>query len=357
MGLLRLLLAAAVVFAHTPVHNLLTGGRLAVESFFMISGFYVALVLDRTYRQPRDFYINRYLRLVPVYLVVAGASLLSWTLYGVKPFPESALPASDWGSSALGFLLMTNATMFFQDMTMFMCAGGEGLSWVADFRSCSPPLYGALLVPQAWSLGIEISFYALAPWLLRMRTRWVVALALASVAVKVVLYFQGFKRDPWDYRFFPSELFLFLLGSLAYRWRDSKQWLSRDAIPGLKVWGLLAFGLAFSRLPFASGFYFVFLAALFFSLPALLAFSNRHAWDRKLGELSYPLYMVHVLAIAWLEVVIPGDRSWGFAWLAVGVSLVASAALYRFVDVPMERVRSARRRNAAPVTTEVPSAA
>lgn len=347
MGLLRLLLAAAVVFAHTPVHNLITGGRLAVESFFMISGFYVALVLDRSYREARDFYVNRYLRLAPVYLVVAVASLMSWILYGVKPFAESAAPAPEWGTQALGFLLMTNATMIFQDVTMFMCAGSGGLYWVADFRTCSPPLYGALLVPQAWSLGVEIAFYALAPWLLRLRTRWLLVIVLASIATKVGLSFLGFRKDPWDYRFFPSELFLFLLGTVAYRWRNRWLALRMDTWPGLKVWGLLVFALVFSWLPFSSGFYLLFLVCLFFSLPALLAFSNRHRWDRKVGELSYPLYVVHVLAIAWLDHVMPDSRSWSFSAFALIASLMAAAALYRFVDVPMERVRSARRDKAS----------
>lgn len=356
MGLLRLLLAAAVVFAHTPVHNLITGGRLAVESFFMISGFYVALVLDRNYREARDFYVNRYLRLAPVYLVVAAASLLSWVFYGVKPFAESAPPLPEWGLQPLGFLLVTNVTMFFQDVTMFMCAGHDGLHWVADFRSCSPPLYGALLVPQAWSLGIEIIFYALAPWLLRLRARWLLAIILASGATKIGLYLLGFKRDPWDYRFFPSELFLFLLGTVAYRWRNSKHALRMDTWPSLKVWGLLAFALVFSRLPLASGFYLIFLACLFFSLPSLLAFSNRHAWDRKLGELSYPLYVVHVLAISWLEHAFPAERSWTFSALALMASLVAAAALYRFVDVPMERVRAGRRRDSGTLSTARSSA-
>lgn len=357
MGLLRLLLAAAVVFAHTPVQNLITGGRLAVESFFMISGFYVALVLDRNYREARDFYVNRYLRLAPVYLVVAAAGLLSWASFGVKPFPESAPPSPGWGLGASVFLLVTNLTMFFQDLTMFMCAGSGGLYWVADFRSCSPPLYGALLVPQAWSLGIEIAFYALAPWLLRLRTNWLLCIVLASVATKIGLYLLGFKKDPWDYRFFPSELFLFLLGTVAYRWRNSKRVLLMDTWPSLKVGGLLVFALMFSRLPFSSGFYLLFLACLFICLPALLAFSNRHPWDRKLGELSYPLYVVHVLAISWLEHAMPENRSWTFSALALLASLIAAAALYRFVDVPMERVRSARRRHAGTVPVTLSSAA
>jgi peptidoglycan/LPS O-acetylase OafA/YrhL len=358
MGLLRLILAAAVVFAHTPLHTALTGGRLAVEAFFMISGFYVALVLERNYRRPSDFYVNRYLRLAPIYVAVAAASLASWLLMGIKPFPESAAPFSELSPSAVGFLVATNATLFFQDMTMFMCDGSHGLHWVSDFRACDPPLYGALLIPQAWSLGVEIAFYALAPWLLRLRGSWLVAICVASVAVKAGLFVAGFRHDPWDYRFFPSELCLFLAGSLAYRWRGRFAWLGEARRPRLKVIGVIAFALAFSRLPFGGGLHWLFLGGLFFSLPALLRFSSDHAWDRRIGEVSYPLYLSHVLVIGWLHHASSGLGEWSFSLLALVTAFVLSYALYRLVDIPMERLRAARRRrDVEPRTTELRSLA
>lgn len=347
MGLLRLILAAAVVFAHTPLRTALTGGRLAVEAFFMISGFYVALVLERNYRRPSDFYVIRYLRLAPVYLVLATASLASWSLYGVKPFPESALPLPELSASAIAFLSLTNVTMFFQDMTMFMCDASGGLHWVSDFRACEPPLYGALLVPQAWSLGVEIAFYALAPWLLRLRSSWLVAIAIAAIALKAGLYASGLRRDPWDYRFFPSELFLFLSGSLAYRWRNEFAWLSETCLPKLKVLGMITFALIFSQLPFSSGFYGLFLITLFLSLPALLRFSSDHAWDRRIGEISYPLYLSHVLVVGWLQHAGVGLGKWSFSFVALTIAILLSYALYQLVDIPMERFRAARRRHAA----------
>jgi len=358
MGLLRLILAAAVVFAHTPLRMELTGGRLAVEAFFMISGFYVALVLERNYRRPGDFYVNRYLRLAPIYIVVALASLASWLVVGIKPFPESAAPLSEFSPSAIGFLLSTNVSMFFQDMTMFMCDGPHGLYWVSDFRTCDPPLYGALLIPQAWSLGVEIAFYALAPWLLRLRSSWLVVICVASMALKVGLFTMGLWHDPWDYRFFPSELFLFLSGALAYRWRDRFALLGEAQLPRLKVFGVIGFALVFSRLPFGGGFYWLFLCALFLSLPALLRFSSDHAWDRRIGEVSYPLYLSHVLVIGWLQSASLDLGKWSFSLMALATAFVLSYSLYRLVDIPMERLRAARRRrDVRPRTTELRSLA
>jgi peptidoglycan/LPS O-acetylase OafA/YrhL len=50
MGTMRLLFALVVVIAHTgggpPVGN----GVLAVQSFYLISGFYMSLILDQKYQ-------------------------------------------------------------------------------------------------------------------------------------------------------------------------------------------------------------------------------------------------------------------------------------------------------------------
>lgn len=324
----------------------------------MISGFYVALVLERNYRRPSDFYVNRYLRLMPIYVVVSAASLASRLVIGIKPFPESAAPLSEFSPSAIGFLLLTNMTVFFQDMTMFMCDGGHGLHWVSDFRTCYPPLYGALLIPQAWSLGVEIAFYALAPWLLRLRSSGLVAICVASMSLKVGLFAAGLWHDPWDYRFFPAELFLFLTGALAYRWRDSFTVLGEMWQPRTKVIGVIGFALVFSRLPFGGGFYWLFLGALFLSLPALLRFSSDHAWDRRIGEVSYPLYLSHVLVIGWLHYASLDLGEWSFSLIALATAFVLSYSLYRLVDIPMERLRAARRRrDVQPRATELRSLA
>lgn len=51
MGLIRILLAISVIIAHSEsIFGLdMVGGVIAVQSFFMISGFYMALVLTEKY--------------------------------------------------------------------------------------------------------------------------------------------------------------------------------------------------------------------------------------------------------------------------------------------------------------------
>jgi len=76
MGIIRFLLALAVVGAHSNSHQLLkfVGGEVAVQAFYVISGFYMAMIV-RTYSTKKKFWISRYLRLYPAYIVCALLSL------------------------------------------------------------------------------------------------------------------------------------------------------------------------------------------------------------------------------------------------------------------------------------------
>jgi peptidoglycan/LPS O-acetylase OafA/YrhL len=84
MGILRVLLAIFVVCAHiTPRDSgpgaWISGGAIfAVKTFFIISGFYMALVLEGNYRRRpvRDFYASRALRILPVYWFVSVIALV-----------------------------------------------------------------------------------------------------------------------------------------------------------------------------------------------------------------------------------------------------------------------------------------
>lgn len=82
MGLVRFLLATSVLIGHAfPLFGVkFVGGMTAVESFFIISGFYMAFVLhekyDRIKHPYRAFLTNRFLRLFPMYWVVLGIILI-----------------------------------------------------------------------------------------------------------------------------------------------------------------------------------------------------------------------------------------------------------------------------------------
>ena len=125
MGTLRTIFALSVVFAHCWPGAVLVGGRNAVQLFYIISGFLISYVLveRRSYRTLSRFYLNRYLRLYPVYCVVAVATL-AWFFSAGALDQESppdrffavyhvAPPAGD------ALLVVANTILFGQDWVMF----------------------------------------------------------------------------------------------------------------------------------------------------------------------------------------------------------------------------------------------
>ena len=187
MGMLRTLLALSVVLDHLGggTTDWLVGGRLAVQLFYVISGFLISYVLTATdhYRgAPGRFYANRALRLYPVYLAVAALTLLAyaaggdafWRVYDGLPL------------AATLFLALSNLVILGQDWLMFFGIDHGALAFTGSFARSDVPLYQGLLVPQAWTLGVEMSFYLIAPFVLHSPRRLRV-LSLIHILISATL--------------------------------------------------------------------------------------------------------------------------------------------------------------------------
>ena len=368
MGVLRLALAISVLCTHLGlVHahtNTIFGltfldGGIAVETFFMISGFYMALVLHEKYVGPKSYFIfltQRLLRLCPTYLATL---LLTVALLGT--FMQLG-PAGLMSSKSLFFWRDHFGQMGFFSMlwvtgSNLVVAGLNEISYFAfDARTGSlipwfPPTGvqpaltgdGFLLNPPAWSVSLEIYFYFLAPKLVR----WPIWVQLAIIAVSVsvryfIAYYLLWPYDLFVYRNFVCQLGFFMVGSLCYQfyvhyktqigiWAQS--W--RHAF-----WVLGVLLLFYRRLPWAHELYIVAIPLMIILIPVLFAFTHDNRVDRLLGELSYPFYLSHfmVLVLAyylrdylWMSCVGP---------FALVVTLGLAWLLYRYVESWSERFRA-----------------
>ena len=352
MGTLRTLFAIAVVFAHT-YGFVLVGGKNAVQLFYMISGFLISYVLveRKTYSSIRSFYINRYLRLYPIYFLVALLSLLVFVFAAAIGKDVVFFQVyRDAPVAANILLVISNATIFFQDWVMFSAVEQKQLVFSADFFKSEVVLYPGLLVPQAWTLGVELAFYVIAPFVLARRRVLLLFLAL-SIALRVYLLYIGLgKSDPWTYRFFPAELALFLLGALAhqillpiYRKTLPGGGGILDAFASLSTYILIAVTLVYWLIPVRETIKTIFLFSVFLLLmPLTFEFQSRRRWDKWIGDLSYPIYISHMLiifivtlALGWLGISNKLFISAAVVVLTVGLSIMLSI----FVGGPVESLR------------------
>lgn len=324
-------------------------GRTAVQCFFVISGFYMAMVLERKYlRIPRGgwrtFMVARAMRLFPVYILVAILSLLFVLLGGKIAIGEQQqlvseiflLPAFTWLP-----LVASNVALVTQDIALFMAIDASGSFYFTPaYELERKPAYLYYLVPQAWTIALELTFYAIAPWLARRSSRTLLLLLAGSLYFRAIFAVIGLRGDPWSYRFFPFELAFFLAGMLVYRFRANLQFSSRRG-PAVVV------GLALIALPTLEplGPFYTLLLVLFplvFSLaiPHIFNATKDSRVDRWIGEMSYPMYMVHVLVI--IVMITLGVPITGIS--AVLAVFLVTVLLVLAFDHPVERSRHLRLR-------------
>jgi peptidoglycan/LPS O-acetylase OafA/YrhL len=355
MGLIRFFLAAAVVFHHSTVPwNLpIVDGHQAVRLFYIISGFYMALILDRKYLGTSKgawlFYSNRALRIFPVYwLVLVAAGLFygaAWMWLG--RIPERLgwyLPLIESGHGTfLAGLGVSQFALFGLDWFNLLDFRGATLAWggtVPDGRTA-----GFLcLVPQAWTLAVELSFYLVAPLLVRLKSGPLAFFCAAGFAVRIGLgMWEPMETGSLNNFWFPLQLPFFLLGILSFRWMGvgGKVWQS----PGW-AWGsrALMLGLLFGYGLLPDGWDLAISCAVLAGLmPGL--FVGEGKWQRWIGELSYSIYVVHIL-IKWILLALQGVNQSGTVEISglplLGGSLLAGIVIEKTVGAPVEKWRQWR---------------
>ena len=160
MGFIRFLLACGVVLTHT---SLIFGysplsGNLAVQCFYIISGFYMSLVLNEKYVGHKAnflFYSNRALKIYPIYFVNL-VLLICWSLFVYK---RGALPGTITlyhqfiiSMPVFCYFILSNILIIGLDwLFLFGLSRNGSLFFTSSFNATSPKVYDFHLIP---SLGL-----------------------------------------------------------------------------------------------------------------------------------------------------------------------------------------------------------
>lgn len=351
---MRFIFAISVVIAHVgPLYGFtLIGGKIAVQSFFILSGFYMALILNDKYKKPNGYMLfirNRILRIYPVYFAVLILTFLFSIYWSTDGLINSFLPYQNDNirlhPMTMLYLIFQNIVILTQDIGNFFSINQEGLLFFDPHASSTLPfVYQHSLIPQAWTLSIELLFYLLAPLFIRRKTIFIIILLLLSISVRVIIYSLGFHHEPWTNKFFPTELAFFLAGILAFRMYQKKLFFKIKRMEFIIFYiALVLLTLVYDMLPKISGIinpmqllYFIF----FFTItPLIFGFLKNNKLDRFIGELSYPIYISHIfifLVIRNLNITKNPNTN---SLLSIVSTILFSILLYVSIIKPVEKYR------------------
>lgn len=327
MGNLRFFLALSVVFAHTGSFQGFSfgDGRMAVQAFYIISGFYMSLVWNEKYQKLsnpiKTFYISRALRVYPLYFAVLIAALFMG-LVAKSNIPAfhffDAVNSLGWAKAL--WIYLTQLTLIGMESPLFL-----------DF-----PLHKYMILPVAWTLGLELTFYLLVPFLLPQIITIISIMILSFILRLTFIFFSQYADTAlydslWSYRFFPFEIALFLAGAFAYQIyvRVSSKVLalvSKPSVYFLVTFGMVAYLCYFKLLLSLLGeaTYWLYYAMTFIAVPILFMHTKTSLSDRYIGELSYPMYISHI-PILW--VVARFFKSENIIYVVIPITLFVSILL------------------------------
>ena len=353
-GVFRLILAMLVVIHHSFPLRL---GGWAVGMFFVLSGYWIARMWNEKYsllpNAYRTFVMSRWWRLAPLFVTT---QILA-TAYSALTLPGSV----DLKGLSIGW-------------------------WVTQPFIIGSTQFGRLL-PPSWSLDIEMQFYLLSPilvgGLVSIHSRLPFAragngksvgreiqrngcdLRFVSNASLLVLFFLvtwsfvliasgvGAETARWD-----LYGWLFVSGILAYlnKWVPERafQWYSLISMIGLVgfvialpttrelIWRAGTSANSYS--PLSHHLFMMLLGIVGIPLAISTVGRDSRSLDRWLGDLSYPLYLVHWIPRQWYYTQV----DWGASLSEKAtllltnfmIAIVCAFALLLFVDRPIQHLRT-----------------
>jgi exopolysaccharide production protein ExoZ len=292
-----------------------------VDVFFVISGFVMMMVSDSKTGRERNaitFLANRVARVVPTY----------W-LYTVTLAIAGIIVPSIFRNTVVNHETILKSLFF-----------------IPYFRT-ENMIQPILLV--GWTLNYEMLFYLIFAMLIGFSSRNRI---IAMAAIFICLFIVGLTVYPETAigKFLSSSLvFEFVSGMViyaVYRTYGSPAWFQSLAAFGLAV---LVFswigidGLGSEQTRFLEwGVPSLLMVYAGLGLPTMAGMVVR--FFERLGDWSYSIYLTHLIVIGVLIKIwtrIGGEVGLGFVILAVVVSLIAGAVLYRVIEQPL--LRASRR--------------
>lgn len=335
---LRGICAWWVVFYHSlglmgdsvsgPLRNVIAHGYLAVDLFFLLSGFVIFLsyhvaVSKNFPHSVGKFYWNRLARIYPLHLVMLGGYLLLFLAFTHFSSSGAAPTTYTWSS-------------FIQSMFLVHMWVGSDLTWNVPSWSISSEWFVYLFFPlMAYSLrklrgGVAAHLVVIAAVALLLHLIYSLS-GLHSLGSEIPR--MALVRTMLEF------LMGVFIGSLFVNHKDFLEKTSGVSFVGFIILsGLYAFTDLpdYSLIPIAFALLIAYLSVTSSWLTALLSRPSLVY----LGEISYSTYMVHYLVYDLFKAGFVSNIhqvNQLYLWLSFGVVFVLSVLLHHAVDTPSQR--------------------
>ncbi|MGH2665078.1 acyltransferase family protein [Flavobacterium sp.] len=279
-GILRTLLAIYVVLLH--IFSFPTLGNYAVSFFFILSGFLMTYVMQKSYSYDfsgvKLFWANRFLRLYPTYWLVLLLSLVAiFALSGNGLNPAMYFPSSfkEW---------VSNISMLYFDIV--------------------PHRIKPRVVPTSWALTNELVFYLLISFgISKNKTRTFIWLFFS------ILYYVGtyffYDLPTFRYSAIPASSLPFAIGAALF-WLNERQTKIKGNI-SLIIFLMLLFNVnavylantgitIYTEISIYTNY--ILSAAIVLLLFQVKSNKKIKQADNFIGYFSYPIYLSHYLICA-----------------------------------------------------------
>lgn len=351
---LRGVAAIMVIFFHVfetfsngdHTKQFINHGYLAVDFFFMLSGYVISYAYDNRWNQMtlKDFFIRRLVRLQP--MIIIGS------LVGAALFYFQYSEGLGWGGISTTPVWKLLLVMF---IGMTVIPVGKGL----DIRGWNEmhPLNG-----PAWSLFFEYIANIVYALFLRKVSKVVLGILVVIAAGFTIHYaftnphgdiIGGWTiDDATQMRIgFTRLSFPFLMG--IFLARVGKLKYTKNAFLTTSI--LLIILFAFPRLggniaPWKNAFYECFTLMIMFPIVILLGAGGKVVGEKAnqlckfLGDISYPIYITHFplvyLYMAWVvngKHTLAEPQSWVLGLITVIASIVLAYVFMKFYDIPVRK--------------------
>ena len=312
IGAWRFFLAFLVAISHLYDGMLHGPAAYAVWGFFVLSGFLMTLVLTKKYgfsgKGLLDYAQNRFLRIYPGYLFTVLLGIV--TLFALQKL-------------ALETTVLNGAFRFPNTARGIV----ENVLMVPFFTE-------GLYVPVASALFVEVWAYGLMPFMARSKHATMLAFLITMFAN--IQYGITPETFPVRYSSFATGLMAFATGALILHYYET---LKRFAMPVTSVALWCLHGCLWLKYPYYPWHYGLYVSMFLSGWVVVSLFAIKSSpLDKWLGDLSYPVYLLHT-TVGMFFYFFFGERSLPFFIISFIVTVAFSHWVVKYIEKPIQRFK------------------